>query len=244
MVYNDDLYNFPGDLNLEAYMENFRNISVENKPPVMDVHPVDDCNSISVSFNPDEIEIPNVNILTENYAVTMPETAAIDPVGNGENLSGSQDVSNKQLFACHKSKCSRSYKRLGDLRNHLNSHELKYSCTYDGCSKEYNSKYSLKVHLKDWHCLFKCTDCTFICSSKDLLISHKKCHKIPETKYVCSTCGFIGSIKNKSHHLKTHLKTPESKGAQIECSQCLVQVSKSNLSRHMKLCSEQQKFIR
>ena len=61
---------------------------------------------------------------------------------------------------------------------------------------------------------------------------------------MCTICGFVGSYKNRSHHVKTHSNEVRPKEVKVPCSQCFKPICKSNMSRHLRKCSTQMEAIR
>ena len=93
------------------------------------------------------------------------------------------------------------------------------------------------------HSLKKCALCDYSTIIKKELLIHKKSHASKKT-FMCTICGFVGSYKNRSHHVKTHSNEVRPKEVKVPCTQCYKPICKSNMSRHLRKCSDQMEAIR
>ena len=179
--------------------------------------------------------------------------------GDGEdNDNKSDEVANDNynplsnispvIYKCTEGRCSKIYQKQENFIRHLLSHkDMKYSCEL--CDAKHRTKAILKSHMKRTHRLRKCGFCNYTTRMKREMIIHKKSHPVPYVKqtYICPICEFEGSRRNRSHHMKTHEEKKESTVyIKIPCNFCYKPISNSpsNMSRHLKKCSNQMETIR
>ncbi|KAB0802270.1 hypothetical protein PPYR_04456 [Photinus pyralis] len=137
--------------------------------------------------------------------------------------------------------CPKTWKTLGELRNHTSSHSNERPFVCEICGQSYKQKSALNVHVGMHNGIypFTCIYCEKTFTQKGALQRHLPLHT-GDTPYQCDVCG-----KRFVHHTSFNIHKLSHTGQKdYKCSQCsLALLSASHLKRHMRVHTGEKKYV-